>query len=137
MKASLQLQPMYCSRDYNYSSRFNQQYEKSTQYLELIKMSGSETLRPTSLAGMTKPYSDMYTQNHFTDLEQEHSDFLCNLKSFTELGHKPNPNVPDRKVWTVQYNVPFPLVSQSASPAQVLHDEQTSSDDVKDIKHMR
>ena len=23
---------MYCSRDYNYSSRFNQQYEKSTQY---------------------------------------------------------------------------------------------------------
>ena len=32
MKASLQLQPMYCSRDHNYSSRFNQQYEKSTQY---------------------------------------------------------------------------------------------------------
>ena len=32
MKASLQLQPMYCSRDYNYSSRFNQQYEKPTQY---------------------------------------------------------------------------------------------------------
>ena len=31
MKASLQLQPMYCSRDYNYSSRFNQQYEKPTQ----------------------------------------------------------------------------------------------------------
>ena len=32
MKASLQLQPMYCSRDYNYSSRFNQQHEKPTQY---------------------------------------------------------------------------------------------------------
>ena len=32
MKASLQLQPMYCSRDYNYSSRFNQQYEKPTQH---------------------------------------------------------------------------------------------------------
>ena len=31
MKASLQLQPMYCSRDYNYSSRLNQQYEKPTQ----------------------------------------------------------------------------------------------------------
>ena len=31
MKASLQLQPMYCSRDYNCSSRFNQQYEKPTQ----------------------------------------------------------------------------------------------------------
>ena len=30
MKASLQIQPMYCSRDYNCSSRFNQQYEKST-----------------------------------------------------------------------------------------------------------
>ena len=25
---------MYCSRDHNYSSRFNQQYEKSTQYGE-------------------------------------------------------------------------------------------------------
>ena len=33
MKASLQLQPMYCSRDYKYSSRFNQQYEKPTQYM--------------------------------------------------------------------------------------------------------
>ena len=30
MKASLQKQPMYCSREYNCSSRFNQQYEKST-----------------------------------------------------------------------------------------------------------
>ena len=34
MKASLQQQPMYCSRDHNYPSRFNQQYEKSTQYLD-------------------------------------------------------------------------------------------------------
>ena len=33
MKASLQQQPMYCSRDHNYTSRLNQQYEKSTQYL--------------------------------------------------------------------------------------------------------
>ena len=32
MKASLQQQPMYCSRDHNYPSRLNQQYEKSTQY---------------------------------------------------------------------------------------------------------
>ena len=31
MKASLQQQPMYCSRDHNYTSRLNQQYEKSTQ----------------------------------------------------------------------------------------------------------
>ena len=30
MKASLQPKPMYCSRDYYYSSRFNQQYEKLT-----------------------------------------------------------------------------------------------------------
>ena len=30
MKASLQTKPMYCSRDYYYSSRFNQQYEKPT-----------------------------------------------------------------------------------------------------------
>ena len=30
MKASLQPKPMYCSRDYYYSSRFNQQYEKPT-----------------------------------------------------------------------------------------------------------
>ena len=59
---------------------------RSQLYPELIKMSGSETLRPTSpntsLVGMTKPYSNMYTQNHLTDLEQEHSDFLCNLQSF-------------------------------------------------------
>ena len=34
MKASLQQQPMYCSRDHNYSSRFNQQYEKPTQYIK-------------------------------------------------------------------------------------------------------
>ena len=27
---------MYCSRDYNYSSRFNQQYEKPTQYLQEV-----------------------------------------------------------------------------------------------------
>ena len=57
-------------------------------------MSGSEKLRltspNTSLAGMTKPYSDTYTQNHFTDLELEHSDFLHNLQSFTDPGHKPS-----------------------------------------------
>ena len=35
MKASLQQQPMYCSRDHNYTSRLNQQYEKSTQYFGL------------------------------------------------------------------------------------------------------
>ena len=38
MKASLQLQPMYCSRDYTYSSRFNQQYEKPTQILGILDL---------------------------------------------------------------------------------------------------
>ena len=32
-KASLQPKPIYCSRDYHYSSRFNQQYEKPTPFL--------------------------------------------------------------------------------------------------------
>ena len=36
MKASLQLQPMYCSRDYNHSSRFNQQYEKPTPVIQMF-----------------------------------------------------------------------------------------------------
>ena len=115
---------------------------RSQLYPELIRMSGSETLRPTSantsLAGMTKTYSDMYTQNHLSSLEQEHSDFLCNLQSFIDPGQKLNPNVPDRKAWTVQYNGPLPLVSQSVSPTQVLHDEQISSNNVKDrVKDMR
>ena len=105
-------------------------------------MSGSETLRPTppntSLAGMTKPYSDMYTQNHFTDLEQEHSDFLCNLQSFTNPGHKLNPDVPERQAWTVQYNGSLLLVGQRVSPTQVLYDEQTNLDKVNDaVKDMR
>ena len=51
---------------------------------------------------MTKPYSDMYTQNHFTNLEQEHSNFLHNLQSFTDPGHKPNPNILETKAWTVK-----------------------------------
>ena len=104
---------------------------RSQLYPELIKMSGSETLRPTipntSLAGMTISYSNMYTKNHFTNLEQEHSDFLHNLQSFTDPGHKLIPNVLERQPWTVQYNGPLPLVSQSVSPTQVLHDKQTSS----------
>ena len=36
MKASLQPKPMYCSRDYYFSSRFNQQYEKPTPIQILI-----------------------------------------------------------------------------------------------------
>ena len=87
---------------------------------------------------MTKPYSDMYTQNHFTDLEQEHSEFICNLQSFTVPNHKLDPNVVERRAWTVQDNSPLPLLDQGASPTQVLHDEQTSSDNVKDaVKDMK
>ena len=83
----------------------------------------------------------MYTQNHFTDLEQQHSDFLQDqskviyrlaLQSFTDPGHKQKQNVSERKAWTVQYNGPFPLESQRVSLAQMFHNEQTSSDDVKD-----
>ena len=114
---------------------------RSQLYPELIKMSGSEMLGPTlpntSLVGMTKPYSDMYTQNHFTDLEQEHSDFLHNLQSFTDLGCKLNPNILERKAWTVQYNGPLPLDNQRVSPTQMFHNDQTSSDNVKDtVKDM-
>ena len=74
---------------------------RSQLYPELIKMSGSETLRPTSpstsMVGMTKPCSNMHTQNHFTNLEQEHLDFLQGqpkvvdrhtLQSFSDPGHK-------------------------------------------------
>ena len=47
---------------------------------ELINISGSEALRPTSpstsIIGMTKPYNDMYTHLHFTGFEKEHSDYL-------------------------------------------------------------
>ena len=47
---------------------------RSQLYPKLAKMSISETMRAplpsSSMIGMTKPYSDMYTQNHFTDLEQ-------------------------------------------------------------------
>ena len=93
---------------------------RSQLYPELIKISGSETLRQTSpntsLTGMNKPCSDMYTQNHFTDLEQKQSDFLHNLQSFTDPGHKPNPDIQERKAWTVQYNGSIPLVGQSVSP---------------------
>ena len=114
---------------------------KSQLYPELIKMYGSETLRPTSpntsLVGMTKPYSNVYTQNHFSDLEQEHSDFLHILQSFTDPGCKQNPNAPKTKAWTVLYNGPFPIDNQTASPTQVFHNEQTSSDNVKDtVKDM-
>ena len=109
---------------------------------ELTKISGSEKLRPTSpntsLAVMTKPNSDMYTQNHFTDLEHKHSDFLYNLQTFTDPGHKLNAYVLERRAWTVQYNGPLPLVDQRMSPTQVLHDKQTNSDKVKDaVKDMK
>ena len=43
-----------------------------------------------------------------------------------------------KKSWTVQYNGPFLLESQRVSPAQMFHNEQPSSDDVKHVvKDMR
>ena len=44
MKASLQPKPMYCSRDYYYSSRFSQQYEKPTLILSLLVLTGLCTI---------------------------------------------------------------------------------------------
>ena len=81
---------------------------------------------------MTKPYIDMYTQNYFTDQEQEHSDFLCTLQSFTDPDCKLNPNTLERKAWRVQYNGPLPPDNQRLSPIHLFHTEQTSSDNVKD-----
>ena len=37
MKASLQLQPMYCSRDYNYSSRYKEYYKRLEQRLKYLQ----------------------------------------------------------------------------------------------------
>ena len=42
MKASLQPKPMYCSRYYYYSSRFNQQYEKPTPIKAHIALQESQ-----------------------------------------------------------------------------------------------
>ena len=101
---------------------------RSTLNPELAKISGLEKLKPTSpkisLVGTTKPYSDMYNHNHFTDLEQEDSDFLYNLQTFTDPGHKLNPNVSERKAWMLKYNGPFPLVSLKVSPTQMLHENR-------------
>ena len=53
---------------------------RSQLYPELTNMSRSKALRPispsTSIIGMPKPYSDMYTHHHFTHLEMEHSNLL-------------------------------------------------------------
>ena len=63
---------------------------RSQIYPELTKMSGSGALRPTSpsssMIGMTKRYSDMYTHHHFTELEQEHSNFYkINLRWYIHI----------------------------------------------------
>ena len=61
MKASLQLQPMYCFRDYNYSSRFNQQYEKPTQ--NLIELDIPTEGPPIA----SKPYTVPLEYHEFVD----------------------------------------------------------------------
>ena len=72
---------------------------------------------------MTKPYSGVYNHNHSTNLRQQHSDFLYNLQTFSDPGDKLNPDVLERKAWTMQYNGPLPLVCQKVSPTQVLYDK--------------
>ena len=103
---------------------------------EFTKISRSEKLRLTSpkisSIGTTKPYSDMYNHNYFTDLEQEQLNFLYNLQTFTYSGNKLNPDVPERKAWMVHYNRPLPLVGQKVSPTHMLYDEQTNTDKVND-----
>ena len=112
---------------------------RSQLYPDLTKMSRSEALRPaspgSSMISMTKPNSDMYTHHHFTELEQEHSNFVQDqpspkvvdrytLCSFTDPGCKQKSNVPERVVWMVQHNGPFPLENQTISPTQMFHNEQ-------------
>ena len=71
---------------------------------DLTKISGSEIIQ-------------WYVHpNHFINLEQEHSGFLCNWQTFTDSGHKLNTDTPERRAWTVQYTGPFPLVGQRTSP---------------------
>ena len=62
---------------------------------------------------MSKAYSDMYTHHHFTDLENEHSNFLqdqCRvldrhtLQSFTDHGHEIKSNVLEFRAWMVWHN---------------------------------
>ena len=112
-------------------------------------MSRSEALRPTSpstsIIGMTKPYSDMYTHHHFIDLEKEHSNYKINLGwyightllSFTDPSPEQKSNVPEQKVWMLQYNGPLQLENQKVSPTRMFYNEQIHSDDVKDaVKDM-
>ena len=56
MKASLQIQPMYCSRDHNCSSRFNQQYEKSTPEEDMILKKDGEIARIANVYQKKKLY---------------------------------------------------------------------------------
>ena len=77
-------------------------------YPKLTNMLRTEALRPTSpstsIIGMTKPYSNMYTHHHFTDLEKEHSNFLKHqprvvdrhtLQPFANPSNKQKSNVPE------------------------------------------
>ena len=86
---------------------------RSQLYPELTKMSRSQVLRPTlpstSIIYMTKPYSDMYTHHHFTDLEKEHSNFLQDqpkvvdrhtLQSFTDPSCEKN-----QMYWNKRYGL--------------------------------
>ena len=58
MKASLQQQPMYCSRDHNYPSRLNQQYEKSTQCLIRFTIVQNITKKETAVLAIPEMCMD-------------------------------------------------------------------------------
>ena len=100
MKASLQQQPMYCSRDHNYTSRLNQQYEKSTQYSitkfcnspSLIFISGSNSLVRHFTLYFTKSHScSVFSFSHCT--LSIHSDNLFSASVHT------SPTFKCTKIW--------------------------------------
>ena len=100
MKASLQPKPMYCSRDYYYSSRFNQQYEKLTPVIrkitvkcqghvlesfnKLVQLLGHGwPCVPTSFHMLSMaPYHHMKSS-----LDYDHSYYSFTVSSYAHLDH--------------------------------------------------
>ena len=75
---------MYCSRDYNYSSRFNQHYEKPTQRREVLDIDFG--LYPD----MTKAryldiYEDIYAEMVFGSKFDENSDLSTTYLGQTNM----------------------------------------------------
>ena len=66
---------MYCSRDYYYSSRFNQQYEKLTPTLDIDFGICPDVLKSKYL----DMYEDVYTEMVHDNKFNEHSDLRLNI----------------------------------------------------------